>query len=185
MSRTPVTPSVLYFQDYGNRTQVISPFTQQAKSANDDDLKFATRFGIARYAQNSNDLANALRNPADQLKLVNQKLGDITSTLNTSYKNYVASLRTLYLPEEEIFARADAYIRPLLAAEMDILKLNYPYAIGGEAGGQYNPLIGLAQGLGASSGGYEASTQFQNWRSLKKAFKARKKHRKAKKARSK
>jgi len=181
MAGSPVTPSVLYFREYGSRENVISPFTQTGSTADNEDLKFATRFGLARYAQNSNDLANALRNPAAQLELVNQKLGDITSTLNTQYKNYVKNLRKLYLPEEEIFARADAYIRPLLAAELDILKLNYPYAIGGEAGGQYNPLIGLAQGLGNAGAGYEASGQFQNWRSLKKAFKAKKKARKAEK----
>jgi len=163
----------------GEALKFTSPFDPVKEGGYTDDLRFATRFGLSQYARSANDLANALQNPALQLKEVNQKVGEIAGRLNGMYKAYVGQLRQLYLPEEEVFARADAYIRPLMASEIELLRLAYPYAVGNAAGGQYSPLAGLAQGRGLSEQqGYEARKQFDNWRQLKKAFKARKKARK-------
>lgn len=174
----------------GQNVPISNPFDprKNVNTSNQEQvaqLQFANRHGISKYAQNANQLALALSNPAVQLVEVNLALGELTAKLTDTYERYVGALRQQYLPEEEIFARADAYIKPLLAAEMDLLKMQYPYAIGGMAGGQYSPIAGIAQGRGKAGENFEAAKQFQNWRSLKKAFKARKAHRKGKKQRSK
>lgn len=161
-----------------------TPAPFDLSKANDaKNLAFANRFGLSAYAANANQLAAALQNPAKQLVDVNVGLGQITGRLSTIYENYVKSLRKHYLPEEVVFAKADAYIRPMLAAEMELLKLQFPYAVGSGSGGAFNPIVGLAEGRGVAGEDFAARGQFENWRSMKKAFKKRKKHRAEKKRR--
>lgn len=175
--------SEILFNQYGKDQDFTSPFDQTQFRGWPSELNFANRWGLTRYAQNANNLALALSDPAEQLREVNKHLGTISEKLNVNYSNYVGTLRKLYLPEEEVFARADAYIKPLLVNELELLKMQYPYAVGNAAGGQFNPLEGIAEGRGRAGQNYDARRQFSNWRSLKKAFKKSKKHRRAKKAR--
>ena len=178
--------SLSTFGSHFGSTAVANPFVAEAefdpsKPGDQRKLAFANRFGLSAYASNANQLAVALSNPAKQLEQVNSSLNVITDKLSEVYEAYVQSLRKHYVPEEVIFAKADAYIRPQLAAELEILKMNYPFAVGNAAGGSFNPIIGLAEGRGVAPS--TARDQFDNWKSMKKAFKARKKHRQAKKAR--
>jgi hypothetical protein len=154
----------------------VIPATRQGRAR----LAFANRYGLSAYASNAEGLADALASPAQQLKNVNARLGDVVTKLTGLYENYVASLRTLYVPEDIIYAKADAYIRPLMAAEMDILRMEYPYAVGQLGGGQFTPLAGIAEGRGDASA-YQARKEFSNWRSLKKTFKKQRKDRKRRK----
>lgn len=164
---------------------IKSPFNDQQTLSADDkglaQLQFANRFGISSYAANANNLAKALASPASQLIDVNARLGNMVERLTDLYQNYTANLRKLYLPEEVIFAKADAYIRPLMSAEMDLLKMEYPFAVGQLGGAEFTPLGGIAEGRGDASA-YQARKQFSNWRSLKKAFKKQRKSRKRRKS---
>jgi len=141
-------------------------------------VQFGTRFGINQYAKSTNQLAVALLNPAKQLQEVNTALMGINSDLSKEYITYVEALRGQFLPEEVVLEKADSYIKPIIAARMDILKLQFPYAFGGGSP-EFNPLVGIAEGRGAAEGAFQAHKQFQNYRELKKAFKAQKKARKA------
>lgn len=167
--------------------EIVDPFDTEKKikpaedTAKFAELQFANRFGLSAYAGAANNLATALSNPATQLKEVNSRIGDIVGRLTKLYENYVATLRQVYLPEDEIYAKANAYITPLLAAEMDVLRMQYPFAIGGLGGGQFTPLAGIASARGDASG-FAGARQFDNWRSLKKAFKKQKKDRKRRKS---
>jgi len=146
-------------------------------------LDFSTRFGIARTAQQINNLAESLRDPAGELKLVLQEYQDINTDMTEQYKKYVSQLRKLAIPDEEVAMRADAWIKPTLAIRLEMLKLKHPYAVGGAAGGALNPIESFANGTGENTASqFKASTQFGNWRSLKKAFKSRKSHRRHKRS---
>lgn len=167
----------------GQDVAIQDPFTKEPIADNRQSkarLAFANRYGLSAYASNAHGLADALASPAQQLKNVNARLGDVVTKLTGLYENYVASLRTLYVPEDMIYAKADAYIRPLMAAEMDLLRMQYPYAVGQLGGGQFTPLAGIAEGRGDASG-FQARKEFSNWRSLKKAFKKQRKNRKRRK----
>jgi hypothetical protein len=144
---------------------------------------FSRRYGFARLGQQTNDLATSLRDPAHQLDVVNQEYANIVASLTTRFADIGIKLRELNLSDEEILFRTDAYIKPQIATEMELLRLKYPFAVGGAAGGSFNPLAGLASGLG-NENQFQAGHQFQNFRALKKAFKARKKHRASKRART-
>lgn len=146
-------------------------------------LDFSTRFGIARTAHQINSLAKSLRNPAAELQEVLQEYQDINTDMTKQYQAYVKELRQLSIPDEEVALRADAWIKPTLAIRLEMLKLKYPYAVGGAAGGALNPIESFANGTGENTASeFKASTQFGNWRSLKKAFKSRKSHRRHKRS---
>lgn len=168
------------------REPVSSPFGVVPRGgiafdANSPEGDFGRRYGFARLGQQTNDLAIALRDPAFQLDTLNQEYTQIVKKLTDSYVAIGKDLRKLNLPDEEVIFRTDAYIKPQIATEMELLRLKYPFAVGGEAGGAYNPLASLASGLG-NDNTFQAGRQFQNFRALKKAFKARKKHRAGKRA---
>ena len=88
------------------------------------------------------------------------------------YQNLVGAMKAMNLPDEEIVYRADAYIKPQIATSMELLRLRYPYAVGGAAGGILNPIQGIAEGVGPNP--VKGVKQYQNVRELKKALKAAK-----------
>lgn len=168
---------------YGGRKELeVNPF-QLGILPSLAELDFANRSGIGRMAHTTLALADSLENPASQLQKVVQEYKNVNKDLTTLYQGYVKELRQLSLPEEEVAMRADAWIKPTLAIKMEMLKLKYPFAVGGAAGGALNPIESLANGTGNVNHA-KANKQFNNWRSLKKAFKAKKHHRRHKSRKS-
>ena len=157
--------------------KAINPFSLDATKADWDltsaPAEFARRFGLSRLGLQTKDLALALTDPATQLKTVLKAYEDMTTGLTLQYQNLVAQLKNLNLPDEEVVYRADAYIKPQIATAMELLRLQYPYAVGGAAGGGLNPIEGLAQGIGSAPPA-PGVKQYQNVRDLKKALKAAK-----------
>lgn len=164
----------------------INPFdgTGNASSNPTPELDFARRFGFARLATQQRDLKDVIANPAGQMQIVLAAYQTANNALTTQYKNYLAELRELNLPDEEVVFRADAYIRPEIARRMEMLKLKYPYSVGDAGGPGLNPIGAIEAGVGSatlapggkgnSGAGVDAR---RNWRIAKQAFKALKKAR--------
>ncbi len=174
----PNLSGALYSYKGTNKIEkAINPFSLEATETQWDltsaQAEFARRFGLSRLGLQTKDLALALTDPATQLKTVLKAYETMTTGLTGQYQDLVAQLKNLNLPDEEVVYRADAYIKPQIAAAMELLRLQYPYAVGGAAGGGLNPIEGLAHGIGSAEA-VPGVKQFQNVRDLKRALKAAK-----------
>jgi hypothetical protein len=128
-------------------------------------IDFARRFGLARVGQTTNQLAEALKSPAEQLKKVNEGYARITAKLANEYNRHMQTMYKAALPDDEIRMRADAFIRPRIASELDMLRLQLPFAVGGMAQGQLNPLAMMATGMAGAE--YKAGGEFKNLSALR------------------
>lgn len=170
----------MFFQSplYGPSGGGVNPFTGVDRGAPNADLDFARRFGFARLATQQRDLAAVIQNPGGQMQTVLDEYATTNHALAKRYKKYLKQLRELNLPDEEVVFRADAYIRPEIARNMEMLRLKYPYSVGDVSGG-INPLSAIEAGVGEVTSGPPGVDERRNWRTAKKAFKALKKARKS------
>lgn len=154
--------------------------TSAIKLENDVDvgLEFGKRSGLAALGRKTNDLAQALADPAQQLINFNKALQDVSNELGMSYRDIVNKLRDMAYPNAVIEEMADEFIRPQLHISLGLLKQKYPYAM---SQGNLNPLSSIASGIGTGAS-FAASSQFKNFEALKGGIgKRRHKHKKYKK----
>lgn len=105
-----------------------------------EDYAFMRRTGIARVYERNSNLIKTLEDPTQALKDVNQQIFNIGNDKVQKYKKYQNQLRRLGFGEEEATARADALIARELENELSLLQLEYPYAVGGEEAGGWDPI---------------------------------------------
>ena len=105
--------------------------TSGAGTINDTQKnEFMARFGIGKKIRRNVDMVRAINNPEGTVNAVNQAYYELTGTLTLAYRRVYGQLIAMNYSKEEAQARADAYIIPILQAEMKLMKARFPYTFG-------------------------------------------------------
>ena len=88
---------------------------------------FMDRFGLSQAVRKNADMINAMDKPIETISTINAEYATIAATLVGAYRAKYDLFCRLGFSEEEAKREADAYITPLIGAEIRILKIKYPY----------------------------------------------------------
>lgn len=116
-------------------------------SLDNDDAshELSDRFGIARIADRTANLARSISDPAGVLNQINTEYSALIKSLKTPYQQFYIKCREAGMSLEEAAAAADDYIRPQITAHISLIQYKHPYAVGGEGPlAVGNPLAKLA-----------------------------------------
>lgn len=107
--------------------------------------ELSDRFGIARIADRTHNLAVSISNPAKALEQINEEYSTLVKNLTGPYQTFYQECRKAGMNLEEAAAAADDYVRPQITAHLALIQFKYPYAVGGEGPLAIgNPLAKLA-----------------------------------------
>jgi hypothetical protein len=123
---------------------------------------FLQRFGLSFAIRKNVDMMQSLTQPTMKIAQINRAYQQIAAKLVVFYRAKYRELANMGFSTAEARVAADKYITPMIAGELEMMRLRYPYSFGGGGGGKKKSKGGGKQLKGAMLRQAEPATMRNN-----------------------